>query len=164
MGVTRKDAGAQGARWNARHRLQTKSFSVSKYGEEGAKRLAEETFASYGITTRNGRAFKATHCNKKYDLVSNFSFFWETSASTDKLYPYLLVSFIPDDGERMTRTVKRSLARHGIKNTVVRLCKLLVDAGYPTVSEAELDNKVRSVLLSSHATRNFDLALIPDFY
>lgn len=141
-----------------------KSFSVSRYGEAEAKRLAEAAFAEYGPVNVNGHAYQSRQPTKNFDLMTNFSLFWKTSRTTIKKYPYLVISFMPNDGVCSNKTIKQSLTKHGIKNSVVKLRKQLLDAGYPEMSESELINEVRGALQVSYAKHNFDLKLIPDFY
>lgn len=141
-----------------------KSFSVSRYGDAEAKRLAEAAFAAYGPVNINGHAYQSRQPTKNFDLMTNFSIFWKTSRTTIKKYPYLVISFMPNDGVCSNKTIKLSLAKHGIKNSVVKLRNRLLDAGYPTMSESELINEVRAALESSYAEHNFDLKTIPDFY
>lgn len=164
MGVSRINHNHGGPVWVARYRNQSKAFFVSTHGEAEAKRLAEDMFASYGITNANGRAFATKYRNKKYDLMTNTTLYWKPSRTTDKPYPYLIVCYSLTAGTQRHKTFKMSLAKHGIKNSVTKACKYLVQAGYPAVSESQLTSEIRAALLASYAEHNFDLKMIPDFY
>ncbi len=164
MGVSRINCTNGGPSWIARYRKQSRSFAVSAHGEAEAKRLAEAAFAEYGPVNANGHAYQSRQPTKNFDLMTNFSLFWKTSRTTIKKYPYLVISFMPNDGVCSNKTIKQSLTKHGIKNSVVKLSKQLLDAGYPEMSESELINEVRGALRVSYAKHNFDLKLIPDFY
>lgn len=164
MGVSRIILSRGGPTWAARYRRKSQYFSVSKYGEAEAKRLAEVAFAEYGALTVNGRAFKAPHCDKKFSVTPNVCFHWKPSRATGKPYPYILVNFIPQAGTYQRKAVNISLAKNGIKNSTVRACKHLLQAGYPEVLESKLADEVRTALLTSYVEQGFDLKLIPDFY
>lgn len=164
MGVSRINCTNGGPSWIARYRKQSRSFAVSAHGEVEAKRLAEAAFAAYGPVATNGRAFLSRQQTKNFDLMANFSLFWKVSTTSTQQYPYLIISYMPNDGVHSSISSKLSLTRHGIKNSVTKQCKRLLDAGYPAISESELINEIRTALLSSHAKYNFDLKTIPDFY
>lgn len=164
MGVTCVNITNGGPTWIARYRNQSRAFCVSAHGEVEAKRLAEEAFANYGLTNANGRAFVTKYRNKKYDLMTNMGLYWRPSRTTDKPYPYLIVCYSLTAGTQRHKTFKMSLAKHGIKNSVIKACKHLLQAGYPEVLESKLADEVRTALLTSYVEQGFDLKLIPDFY
>ena len=150
--------------YTAEYRNTARQFSIARYGAAEALRLAQLKFAELGASNTRGRAFSSESSRKKFKIAPNICFYWKHSEYTDKSYPVLCANVSTDDAVPVTKSVKRALTKHGIKNVVVIMRKHLTDYGYPAPSEPELIDKIRAALLETHAAHGFDLKLIPDFY
>lgn len=150
--------------YTAEYRNTARQFSIARYGAAEALRLAQLKFAELGASNTRGRAFSSESNRKKFKIAPNICFYWKRSEYTDKAYPVLCANISTDDAVPVTKSVKRALTKHGIKNAVAIMRKHLTDAAYPVPSEPELIDNVRAVLLKTYTAHSFDLKTIPDFY
>lgn len=140
-----------------------KSFSVSRYGEAEAKRLAEAAevamMGTDGYLCPSGGAARAESPLKRFKLTPCAYLHWETR-TPGIAYPYLRLAFTTTRSKLMSRSL--SLVKHGVVNAAEIAIDVLTENGYKPCSVDNLVTALELALNVSCTEHDFDLGRIPD--
>lgn len=140
-----------------------KSFSVSRYSEAGALRLAQQAekamMGTDGYLCPSGAAARGESPRKRFKLTPCVYLHWETR-TPGCAYPYLRLVLTTTRSKLTARSL--SLVKHGVVNAAEIAIDVLTENGYKPCSVDNLVTALELALNVSCTEYSFDLGRMPD--